>query len=225
MRFSVSLSSRLRGLDANAADGVGWGGGKVHWRYYNTELAREFWLLVECLDDMSKRWAGTVGGLETGSDLAAKYSSQLRALHCRCNENADFSLDALGYATDGFPDQTARHSPKESHGNGDPGCNGAPEAASLCAGPGSDLQPLTATPAASQRPLPAVQLGPMLQTPSASRHLEKHSQDELSAISTALMDQDFVQLDRVISFDDMSFTVQTDNGNTPSLAGGGWNFG
>lgn len=190
----------------------------MHWRYYNTELAPEFWLLVECLDDMSKRWHGTVGGVDARSDLAAKYGSQLRALHGRCTQSPDFSPDALGYAADGFPDQTARHTLKETHSNGEPH-HRMPEAPPRAMRP-SNLPPLEA----SHGPVPAVHLNSMLQASPTSRHFEQHSHDELSAISTALMDQDFTQLDRVISFDDMSFTVQGDNGNTPGLAGG-WNFG
>lgn len=171
---------------------------------------------------MSKRWSGTVAGVETRSDLAAKYSSQLRALHGKCTESADFSPDALGYAADGFPGQTLRHSPRETHSNGEPPHHHMPGAPPLQP---PNLQSLGASPAASRRPVPAVHLNSMLQTSPTSRHFEQHSQDELSAISTALMDQDFTQLDRVISFDDMSFTVPVDNGNTPGLAGGGWNFG
>lgn len=196
----------------------------VHWRYYNTELASEFWLLVDCLDDMSKRWSGTISGIETRCDLAAKYSSQLRTIHHKCTESADFSPDALGYAADGFPDQAVRHSPKETHINGETPYHQVPGGHPLQAVQ-PNIQPLGASPAASRAPVPAVHLTSMLQASPTSRHFEQHSQDELSAISTALMDQDFTQLDRVISFDDISFTVQADNGNTPGLAGGGWSFG
>lgn len=198
-------------------------GGIVHWRYYGAELAPEFWLLVECLDDMSKRWAGSVGSLGTGCDLAGKYGSQLRALHSQCSEDADFCLDALGYAADGFPEQSVRHQPREPHAmNGE---RGIPAEIPPQAAPASNLEPVGNTPGNPQAPVSAVRLSSMLQTSPTRRHFEQHSQDELSAISTALMDQDFTQLDRVISFDDMSFSVQADNGDPTALAGGNWNFG
>ena len=49
------------------------------------------------------------------------------------------------------------------------------------------------------------------------------SADELSAISHMLMDQQFMEMDRVISFDDMMFTAQTAGGTTPtSLPAADW---
>lgn len=56
--------------------------------------------------------------------------------------------------------------------------------------------------------------------------LEQNSPDELSAISTVLMDQDFMQLDRVISFDDMMFTAQTiDDQGAPFSMNNNWTLG
>ena len=198
----------------------------MHCRYYNTDLAPEFWLLVECLEDMSKRWEGSVGGVNAGSDLAAKYASRLRALHGKCSEDPHFTLDALGYATDGFPDQQVRHQQGESHCNIEPRGDGIPVASPLDAASVSNhQQALGATPEDPRRPVSGVQLSSMLQPSPTNRHFEHHSQDELAAISTALMDQDFTQLDRVISFDDMSFTVQVGNPDGPPMTGETWNFG
>lgn len=209
--------------------------GEVHWRYY-AELAPEFWLLVECLDDMSKRWGGSFGRLG-GSDLAGRYAAQLRSLHGKCSGDSDFSLDVLGYVADGFPEHSARHQPKEPNdSNGD---HGVPTAIPPRAAPASNVEPIRDRPGDPRGPISAVGLSSMLQTSPTSNHFEQHSQDELSAISTALMDQDFTQLDRVISFDDMSFSVQacngdattlngvanTLNGDAAALAGGSWNFG
>ena len=185
------------------------------------ELAPDFWLLVDCLDDMAKRWAGLVARSEKRADLATKYSSQLRALHAKCNEDPQFALDVLGYATDGFPDQTARRSTRTAG------------IALGCAVP--DGRPCEAAPVpnlhsspeehAAAAPVPASHLGSMLQPSPTNRAFEQHSQDELAAISTALMDQDFTQLDRVISFDDMSFTVPADSEDAPGLGTGNWTFG
>ena len=195
----------------------------MHWRYYGTELAAEFWLLVECLDEMSKRWAGSTKGLGAGPDLAGKYASQLRVLHEKCSEDSAFSMDVLGYVADGFPEQSAQNQPKEPQGSS--GEHGMPTAIPPQPAAVSSLDPVRGTPTDPQGPVSAVGLSTMLQTSPTNGRFEHHSHDELSAISTALMDQHFTQLDRVISFDDMSFSVQACNGDTSTLAGGTWNFG
>jgi hypothetical protein len=55
--------------------------------------------------------------------------------------------------------------------------------------------------------------------------MEHNSPDELSAISTVLMDQDFMQLDRVISFDDMMFTAQTIDDQGAAFPVDNWTLG
>lgn len=49
--------------------------------------------------------------------------------------------------------------------------------------------------------------------------------DELAAISHMLMDQRFVDMDRVISFDDMMFTAQTTGTSAPGSQTNGWSRG
>lgn len=200
----------------------------MHWRYYGTNLAPEFWLLVDCLDGMSKRWAGSLPRTDDKSDLAAKYSSQLRALHAKCSGDPDFSLDVLGYSTDGFPDQIT---PTKSAGTFEGESSNRQEhgispATGFDPAPAPTLGAFDTSAADSQRFASDSRLGSILQVSPTNPHIEQHSQDELSAISTALMDQDFTQLDRVISFDDdMLFAVQTGHGDATTLAGTSWNFG
>lgn len=199
----------------------------VHWRYYRTNLAPEFWLLVDCLDAMSRRWAGSLPRAEGKLDIAAKYSSQLRALHTKCSGDPDFSLDVLGYSTDGFPDETTR-AQRERGAGVDRGSqeNGISPRAGFNPAPVPNTEGVEAPTGDIQRFVPDSRLSSILQVSPTNPHLEQHSQDELSAISTALMDQDFTQLDRVISFDDdMLFEVQTGHGDATALPGGGWNFG
>lgn len=199
----------------------------MHWRYYGTNLAPEFWLLVDCLDDMAKRWAGSLPRVETKPDLATKYSSQLRALHTKCSRNPGFSLDVLGYSTDGFPDETARFQPGEGfgHDNEHQG-DGTPPVTPFGAAPAPNMGTFEVVANDAQGFVADDRLSSVLQVSPTNPHFEQHSQDELSAISTALMDQDFTQLDRVISFDDdMLFAVQTGHGDATTLAGASWNFG
>ncbi|CAG7554975.1 unnamed protein product [Fusarium equiseti] len=161
----------------------------VHWRYYKTTLAPEFWVLVESLDDFAKRWAGPVFKAKEKSSLAAKYSSQLRALFQRCTENPDYSPVVTH-----VPDQAPQGTDTFRH-------NDQIEVSTIVQTP-FDMRPSN-----SQLPFDPTQTGFLPQI--SPTNLEHNSPDELSAISTVLMDQDFMQLDRVISFDDMMFTAQT----------------
>ncbi|KAJ0384404.1 hypothetical protein COL922a_008459 [Colletotrichum nupharicola] len=53
----------------------------VHWRYYDADLVPEFWLLVEGLEEMAKRWVGPILREKHALCLAGKYAAQLRDLH------------------------------------------------------------------------------------------------------------------------------------------------
>ncbi|KAM5377893.1 hypothetical protein ACJZ2D_004797 [Fusarium nematophilum] len=198
----------------------------VHWRYYRTELSSEFWLLVDSLDEMAKRWAGPILKEKDRSSLAGKYSAQLRALQAKCEARPDFSVDVLGYSTDGLSDHTA--SPPTADANASAGDvqdqsfrqSGQYQDSSI-AGP----QGVESTANNAQQSMLAGQLNSMIQVSPTYQALEHHSPDELSAISTVLMDQGFMQLDRVISFDDMIFTAQTANDNGSTLAVDSWTLG
>ena len=176
---------------------------------------------------MSKRWAGSLPRAEAKPDLAAKYSSQLRALHTKCSGDPDFSLEVLGYSADGFPDQTT--TAKSVGGFGGDNSreeHGISPTAGFGQAPAPNLGAFEAPASNAQTFVPDSRLGSILQVSPTNPHFEQHSQDELSAISTALMDQDFTQLDRVISFDDdMLFAVQTGHGNATTLTGASWNLG
>lgn len=170
---------------------------------------------------MSKRWVGSLPRAEGKLDIAAKYNFQLRALHTKCSSDPYFSLEVLGYSTDGFPDETTRNQADRSGQE-----TGISPTAVADPAPAPDIEVFEAPTGDTQRFVPASRLSSILQVSPTNPHLEQHSQDELSAISTALMDQDFTQLDRVISFDDdMLFAVQTGHGDAAPLTGGSWNFG
>ncbi|KAF5020127.1 hypothetical protein F66182_7859 [Fusarium sp. NRRL 66182] len=190
----------------------------VHWRFYKTQLAPEFWVLVKSLDEFAKRWAGPISHSKSKSSLAARYSAQLRALHRTCEENPGYSPDVVGYSTDGFLMQTSCHASQQTtirpnEGDSNNTASG-PLQAQLQAGP-SNSQLMVDL---AQTHLSNPQLNSMPQISPTTQTLEHHSPDELSAISTVLMDQDFMQLDRVISFDDMMFTAQTIDDQAPPFS-------
>jgi len=168
----------------------------VHWRFYKTSLTSEFWVLVESLDDFAKRWAGPIFKAKGKSSLAAKYSSQLRALFQRCMENPDYSPDVVGYST---ADKTPQGTDTFQQ-------NDQIEVSTIS---GTVQTPFDMRPPNSRLPFDPTHTNINFLPQISPTNLEHNSPDELSAISTVLMDQDFMQLDRVISFDDMMFTAQT----------------
>ncbi|CCF41954.1 hypothetical protein CH063_12076, partial [Colletotrichum higginsianum] len=71
----------------------------VHWRYYDAELAPEFWILVDSMEEMARRWVGPVLREKNGRCLAGKYAAQLRELHRKCEADPRFNVDVLGYSS------------------------------------------------------------------------------------------------------------------------------
>lgn len=179
----------------------------VHWRYYGHELPQALWLLVDSLDEMAKRWRGPLQNRSPASSssgqcqhpcLAETYAAHLRDLHQRCVVDPNFSVDVLGYSTV-ISSKQFRHRQQEpptrytqTFGSSAGGTDGMGAAADHPAGPGiqyPDVHPVAST--SGQQP---VQYG----TPT---------DDELSSISYMLLDQRFLDMDRVISLDDMIFST------------------
>lgn len=193
----------------------------MHWRFYKTTtLASEFWVLVESLDDFARRWAGPICKTKEKTSLAARYSSQLRALFQRCKEKPDYSPDVVGYSTDG--DQTLQGTDISRQA-------GQVEVSTIS---GTVQTPFDMRPPNSRLPFDSTQahishdqLSFLPQISPTNAGLEQSSPDELSAISTVLMDQDFMQLDRVISFDDMMFTAQTIDDQGAPFSMNNWTLG
>jgi hypothetical protein len=176
----------------------------VHWTYYKTELVPEFWLLVESLEEMARRWAGPVLQERQKSCLAGRYSARLRALHQRCKDDVHFSIDTLGYSTEPLIDLV----PNQLASGGGMGAHGTRAAATWSA-QARDIDSTTSGVNHANSQL--VRQSPTAQHDLLNYHLpvEQSSPDELTAISTMMMGQGFVQLDRIIGFDDMMFTAQT----------------
>ncbi|KAL2202118.1 hypothetical protein CC79DRAFT_169622 [Sarocladium strictum] len=73
----------------------------IHWKFEaENQLMDEFWTLIRCLEEMSRRWRGfgTSAALQMrGNDLAAKYAANLRDLHKVCFENPEFRVSVSNY--------------------------------------------------------------------------------------------------------------------------------
>ena len=175
--------------------------------------------MVESLDDFAKRWAGPIFKGKGKNSLAAKYSSQLRALFQTCMENPDYSPDVVGYSSDGFVTQVPNQTPQ---GTDTPRHNDQIEVSTIS---GTVQTPFDMRPPNSRLPFDPTQTHIGFLPQISPTNLEHNSPDELSAISTVLMDQDFMQLDRVISFDDMMFTAQTIDDQGAPFSMNSWTLG
>ncbi|VUC34746.1 unnamed protein product [Clonostachys rosea] len=163
-------------LDPKRADRVSV---PVHHCHYHASLAPEFWVLIGALDEMARRWAGPRLQQDAPRSLAGKYAEQLRCLKAQSAASDKYVIDVLAYpdgATPGSPCSAFYPRP----GEGDPPVRvGA-----------SDMGLMR--PAAGQDGLPP---------PSAETY-----DGDWSAMSKFMSDQDFLNMDRVISLDNMVFT-------------------
>jgi hypothetical protein len=203
----------------------------VHWRYYSTDLAPEFWVLLDSLDEMARRWAGPINKPNIIRTLSGRYCSRLRDLHRMCEKSTDFPAGILEYTGGmgeneiGSQNESMNVMTSQANGNIVTGeLATVPSAMQHDDSQSSHTLPRTASPEFGgednhiQLPqdLATHMDGPQsiclpVFTPSSHE-----SPDELSAISRLLMDQKFVHLDRVISFEDMVFTTETMEGGPQS---------
>ncbi|GJC84374.1 hypothetical protein ColLi_07212 [Colletotrichum liriopes] len=203
----------------------------VHWRYYDAELAHEFWILVESMEEMAKRWVGPILREKHAQCLAGKYAAQLRELHRKCEADPQFNVDVLGYSSSisGQGCSPAAQTPAFSHQQGNAlfaqHSNRMPNGAQ----PDNDSITIQAPPIFTnqqssgqlrQSSVIGPMGSPMPMTGFTPR--DPDAPDELSAISHMLMDQRFMEMDRIISFDDMMFTAQTANNGNASMPVNGW---
>lgn len=75
----------------------------VHWRYYMTpEVAPEYHSLLESLGSMAGRWSGRRRNERRGTAdcLAGRYAQKLSEMHQRCVESFLFRIDPLEYTND-----------------------------------------------------------------------------------------------------------------------------
>lgn len=189
----------------------------VHWRYYNTELTQELWYLVDSLEEMARRWRGATSLTSSHNRcLASTYADHLRDLHRRCLAAPNFNVDVLGYSTV----ISSHHAPSSAGSvvshlsplaqqhqqyQGDSPQNAPRPGFSQEIDTGLSRS-ATHWPHADDFVVPQhanAQLDQAMRTYPVNGH---NQADELSNISYLLLDQQFMDMDRVISLDDMMFT-------------------
>ncbi|KAI8173593.1 hypothetical protein KHU50_004594 [Colletotrichum sp. SAR 10_65] len=211
----------------------------LRWRYdLGGELVPEFWSLVQILDEMAGRWAGPHSLEPARDNLAGKYSRKLTEMHSRCREDASYNINVLGYTTEidhtsskdlpvfpqparnGAANQTASNQ-RLNNARVDPNLLPSAEQRQGMA-PNTDsivvaqqFAPTVVNPNPNSGGIvihPAMEMETMAQ--SNVFHRSSVGSGELSNISQMLLDQQFVDMDRIISFDDGIFGTEYE--------GGGW---
>ncbi|KAL3461894.1 hypothetical protein BJX64DRAFT_150205 [Aspergillus heterothallicus] len=168
----------------------------VHWRYYKTQLSSDFWTLTSALDSMSSRWCGHA---QAGSgNLAAKYCSQLRGLYYKCQSDESFKLDVLGYSNEiewnGRNSESAHERPV------------IPAEAGVVAHHNSSDYVGSRTSTGNIMNPEHVALHPLLAGPgSGASGYNTGSPDELTAVTSILLDQQYSEMDRIISLSNANF--------------------
>ncbi|KAF7136840.1 hypothetical protein CNMCM5793_006410 [Aspergillus hiratsukae] len=151
----------------------------VHWRYYGTPLSPDYWTLMKCLDAMATRWSGRVQASRQNS--AARYFGQLNAVHRACQSDESFKLDVLGYSNEiEWTGSQATSAPDTTAG------------LSEVAFP-PDLPPGISVDA------------PLLQSSPARMSYNTGSPDELTTVTSILLDQQYSEMDRIISLNNAYF--------------------
>ncbi|KAF4983957.1 hypothetical protein FZEAL_749 [Fusarium zealandicum] len=205
----------------------------LYWRHCSTEApSPEFWLLIQSLDIMSKRWAGLSYELEPRENLASRYSATLVRLHAQCDEDSSFVIRIPAYTTE------VKHSamaPQHSPDFRRPSLRSQGQAYQ---NPDADrwLQnKMPKDPGSSSR-IPFTVVGPPAHQETESQYVpgnmapnayplqgmantqqelysDSTTSEDLGMISQMLFDSQFADMDRIISFDDGIFGTEHEIGS------------
>ncbi|KAH6969351.1 fungal-specific transcription factor domain-containing protein [Fusarium avenaceum] len=177
----------------------------LHWRYCATDaLSAEFWLLMQSLELMAKWWTGP-HQLGPGENFASKYQSTLTDLHDRCIQDESFAINPSAYTTEVKP-KTDQH----GRGQNDVSSSGSsqPQAPDVNMRQNSETQYV-------QPNTPGNPYFNGIATNMVGSQIARSrsvGSGDLGVISQMLLDAEFVDMDRVISFDDGIFGTEHEGG-------------
>ena len=183
-------------------------------------LAPEFPTLLDILRDMAWRWSGPHElGSGAEANLAARYAQKLDSLHARCVADELYRIDPLGYTTD-----MDHVGPESVSSSGDAKSYQSTREAVLGVAPDHVEAPVQMQHQdypVNRQPFQEPE-GELTQTRRLSSggtkvfsQMYQHrdgvgTTSEAGSISQMLMDQQFLDLDRVISFDEGMFGSEFD---------------
>ncbi|RSL51003.1 hypothetical protein CEP54_011647 [Fusarium duplospermum] len=179
----------------------------VHSRYYSEALTPEFWVLVRSLENMSRRWAGVTRG-DSGPfpNLAEKYASHLKTIYERYQQDVTYTVAVLDY-TENIEHAMSYNERGESLSQDVP-----PQNISMATSPAVGVTGMVDQPEHADS-MPFTAANPDVQ----------ELPEDLLAISQALMDQRFAEMDRIITLDDSWFETTAQATDVSQLHVPGWN--
>lgn len=212
----------------------------LQWRYGEDDsggrLAASFWSLLESLDVIARRWAGPHASDDEGSrsaqgNLAGKYASRLKEFYRACSEDPSFKIHVLGYTREvdhraGVRPSRVREPETQPPLSLSREENQAkrrrtmqtPTATTTFNAGISHFEPSPTS--QFPMPLPSAALGSHSANAGTSYNASNNGNSrgslpngDLYAISQLLLDQQFVDMDRIISFDDGMFGSGVDGGS------------
>lgn len=168
----------------------------IDWKYNaKNELAPEFWHLVQSLKEMSRRWAAFLEQATETQDLFSKYAARLEELQQMCATDTIFKVRVMDYTNE------IDHRPKTHSG-----------------GPQSHLH------TSNQQKEPSLgQVQWTYETATApgavssfniAAPISPQEISEFNTIPQMMLDQQFMDIDRVIAFDDGSMFAANMDHNT-----------
>ncbi|KAF8861877.1 hypothetical protein BDZ45DRAFT_586331 [Acephala macrosclerotiorum] len=219
----------------------------VHWRFYDAELAAEFFGLVESLKEMSRRWRGISSVSITanadrprhGLDLAGQYAALLEEFHTALLHQPGYYMHVLGYNKDpatGSVDcllpyiRSSKPLPRSQDRRATNNFDRTPLSANRShfgAAESSNFRsrrfPEDTNLGDAAASTPATHLwdnaGPSAnQVGMTQIHADFDTnsvEDELTAMSNVLLGQQFLEMDRVITYDGTNFAI--DLGGWPRM--------
>ncbi|KAF7556183.1 hypothetical protein G7Z17_g1628 [Cylindrodendrum hubeiense] len=162
----------------------------IYWRYYSgSALTSEFTSLLNSLDEMSRLWSGFDS--PKSLNLAGKYAQTLRDLHQKSIDNEFFRINPSGYTTEiyqsssvGYASRPARMREQNGHPKSRVGQHG--ELRNILSAGGSEISEMESN-------------------STEAYHQGTAPHGDLSTISQMFSDQNFIDVDRIISFNDGMF--------------------
>ncbi|RAQ51393.1 hypothetical protein AFGD_012164 [Aspergillus flavus] len=204
--------------------------------YSGSDVDDRFWTLVRSLDEMSRRWNGNVIVMpETTTlteDLAAKYASKLREMQDMCMQGLGYKINVLDYTQDidhcnrkidpiiedQAPGSTPNDATRQSYLNLQTQSEHNSQGARKPVENQTNGNLINAAPAmALSCPVTSIQLP---KNPN-NQHQTMYGQEiyspggdqapcDLGAISQVLLGHQFMDMDRIISFDNGMFSANLD---------------
>ena len=187
----------------------------IHWKYETgNELPDEFWSLVRSLEEMSRRWNGRLDSPPQQQDLSTKYAVSLKNLYELCASDDSVRLNVMDYTREISHHPRSRNRSRSQDFVPTPRPIPAQYSTKWPCDPSAmpDVVPgMNATVPFSPHSVLGTNLPASLtiNTPGAQTVQNGLESGDFTNIPQMMLDHHFINMDRVITFDDGSMFAAT----------------